>query len=236
MKGGAAQWQNAEQTEKGTSVNGRMDAGRVDTRQPTTQLPIQWPLGVKYCHHDFYEVLKMESILIALIGVGGTLLGTLIGWILNSISYRIGRTKIYGTLVTTVTIPPVSITGNVSRVKPSGPRYSMNCVAINSRQIPVILESFCIEMQADRNKEPIRLSVYESEDDCCTMENGLKVSAQIALRRQYILPRTLYEFSMKIGCSDPQIQFSRLTRQKDLRIHLVPGCGGVSVQADGCRG
>lgn len=153
----------------------------------------------------------MESILIALIGVGGTLLGTLIGWILNSLSYRIGRTKIYGTLVTTVTVPPVSIAGNAPRAKPGGPKYSMNCVAINSRQIPVILESFCMEMQTDRNKEPIRLSVYESEDDCCTMENGLKVSAQIALRRQYILPRTLYEFSMKMGCSDPQIQFSRLT-------------------------
>lgn len=153
----------------------------------------------------------MESILIALIGVGGTLLGTLIGWVLNSLSYRIGRTKIYGTLVTTVTVPSMSITGDSSKDRQSGPKYSMNCVAINSRQIPVILESFCMEMQTDRNKEPIRISVYESEDGCCTMENGLKVSAQIALRRQYILPRTLYEFSMRIGCSDPQIQFSRLT-------------------------
>lgn len=153
----------------------------------------------------------MENILIALIGVGGTLLGTLIGWILNSQSYRIGKTKIYGTLVTTVKVPPVSMTGGVTKAKCTGPEYSINCVATNSRQIPVILESFCIEMQTDRNTKPIRLSVYEPEDDCCTMANGLKISAQIALRRQYILPRTLHEFSMKIGCSDPQIQFSRLT-------------------------
>lgn len=153
----------------------------------------------------------MENILIALIGVGGTLLGTLIGWVLNSQSYRIGRTKIYGTFVTSIIAPPVSITGSVSTAEPVKKNYFMNCVAVNSRQIPVILESFCMEMQTDRNAAPIRLSVYESKDDACTMANGLKISAQIALRRQYILPRTLHEFSMKIGCSDPQIQFSRLT-------------------------
>lgn len=153
----------------------------------------------------------MENILVALIGVGGTLLGTLIGWILNSQSYRVGKTKIYGTLVTTVRVPPVSTTGNTTKAKSTGPEYFMNCVATNSRQIPIILENFCIEMQTDRNAKPIRLSVYEPEDDCCTMANGLKISAQIALRRQYILPRTLHEFSMKIGCFDPQIQFSRLT-------------------------
>lgn len=153
----------------------------------------------------------MENILIALIGVGGTLLGTLIGWILNSQSYRIGKTKIYGTLVTTVKVPPVSMTGGVTKAKCTGPEYSINCVATNSRQIPVILESFCIEMQTDRNTKPVRLQVYESENASCTMANGVKVSARIALRRQYILPRTLHEFSMKIGCSDPKIQFSRLT-------------------------
>ena len=124
----------------------------------------------------------MENILIALIGVGGTLLGTLIGWILNSQSYRVGKTKIYGTLVTTVRVPPVSMTGDVTKAKSTGPEYSMNCVATNSRQIPVILENFCIEMQTGRNAKPIRLSVYEPEDNCCTMVNGLKISARVALR------------------------------------------------------
>jgi len=66
-------------------------------------------------------------------------------------------------------------------------------------------------MQKGRNADPIRLPVYESEDDGCTMANGLKISAQIALQRQYIHPHTLHEFSMKIGCFDPEIQFSRLT-------------------------
>lgn len=87
----------------------------------------------------------MENILIALIGVGGTLLGTLIGWILNSQSYRVGKTKIYGTLVTTVKIPPASMTGGVTKAKCTGPEYSINCVATNSRQIPVILESFYLK-------------------------------------------------------------------------------------------
>ena len=50
---------------------------------------------------SFYNLEeKMDSTcLAALIGVIGTLMGIVIGWLLSLQSYKIGRTVVYGTLI-----------------------------------------------------------------------------------------------------------------------------------------
>ncbi len=151
--------------------------------------------------------MHVDSILVAVIGVFGTLAGTLLGWFLNSQSYKIGKTKIYATFVTSTALPTISLDGSV----PERPRteYLLECVASNSRQVPVILSNFHIEMVLSRHSKPIILSVVEPEIKY-TDVNGLKIGAQLALPRQLIPPHTLYEFEFKVDYCKPDIQYSQL--------------------------
>lgn len=152
----------------------------------------------------------MDGIIIALIGVCGTLAGTLLGWFLNSQSYKIGRTKIYATFVTSTSLPAASLDGSAPKHQ-ERPKteYLIQCVASNSRQVPVILSNFHVEMALDRHSKPINLSVVESEIKY-TDVNGLKIGVQLALPRQLIPPHTLCEFEFKVDYSKPDIQYSRL--------------------------
>ena len=47
-----------------------------------------------------------KEVLLTVLGVIGTLGGTLLGWLLNAYTYKIGRTEIRGTFETRITIPP----------------------------------------------------------------------------------------------------------------------------------
>lgn len=47
-----------------------------------------------------------KEVLLTVLGVIGTLGGTLLGWLLNAYTYRIGRTEIRGTFETRITVPP----------------------------------------------------------------------------------------------------------------------------------
>ncbi len=171
----------------------------------------------------------MNGIITALIGVCGTLTGTLLGWFLNSQSYRIGKTKIYATFVTSLTLPAISIDGSTPKhhSKPTT-EYLVQCVASNSRQIPVILSNFHVEMSFDRHTKPVILPVVEPEVEYSDM-NGIKVGAVLALPRQLIPPHTLYEFTFKIDYSKPDIQYSRLDliaydeKHKKHKFHLYNG-------------
>lgn len=152
----------------------------------------------------------MDGVGIALIGVCGTLAGTLLGWLLNAKSYKMGKTDIHSTFVTSMEIPAISLDGNVSTPH-SEPKieYLIQCVASNSRQIPVILSNFHVEMKLNRKSSPITLSVLEPEIKYADM-NGLKIGAQVALPRQLIPPRALHEFTFKVGYDKADIQYSRL--------------------------
>ena len=48
-----------------------------------------------------------KEVLLTALGVIGTLGGTLLGWLLNAYTYRIGKTEIRGTFETRITMPPV---------------------------------------------------------------------------------------------------------------------------------
>ena len=47
-----------------------------------------------------------KEVLLTALGVIGTLGGTLLGWLLNAYTYRIGKTEIRGTFETRITLPP----------------------------------------------------------------------------------------------------------------------------------
>ena len=47
-----------------------------------------------------------KEVLLTVLGVIGTLGGTLLGWLLNAYTYKIGRTEIRGTFETRITMPP----------------------------------------------------------------------------------------------------------------------------------
>ena len=47
-----------------------------------------------------------KEVLLTVLGVIGTLGGTLLGWLLNAYTYKIGRTEIRGTFETRITLPP----------------------------------------------------------------------------------------------------------------------------------
>ena len=46
------------------------------------------------------------EVLLTVLGIIGTLGGTLLGWLLNAYTYRIGRTEVRGTFETRITLPP----------------------------------------------------------------------------------------------------------------------------------
>ena len=79
-----------------------------------------------------------KEVLLTVLGVIGTLGGTLLGWLLNAYTYKIGRTEIHGTFETRITMPPArpddAADGSVKK------EYFIKCCAKNSRQIAVLLE------------------------------------------------------------------------------------------------
>ena len=152
----------------------------------------------------------MDALSAAIIGVLGTLAGTVLGWFLNSWAYRLGRTQIYATLVHTVEVPMAVPDGSTAR-RSSKPKreYSFRCVASNSRQIPVYLENFRVEVQSDRRSGIKRLFVYEPELSYAETRN-VRIAARVALGRQIIPPRTLYEFAFSLGDCDPEIEYSKI--------------------------
>ena len=81
-----------------------------------------------------------KEVLLTVLGVIGTLGGTLLGWLLNAYTYKIGRTEIRGTFETRITMPPArpddAAGGTVKK------EYFIKCCAKNSRQIAVLLENF----------------------------------------------------------------------------------------------
>lgn len=152
----------------------------------------------------------MDSSTTALIGVLGTLAGTILGWFLNSWAYKLGRTQIYATLVHTVEVPMAVPDGSTAK-RSSKPKreYSFRCVASNSRQIPVYLENFHVEVRNDKRSGIERLFVYEPE--LSYAETGsVRIAARVALGRQIIPPRTLYEFAFSLGDCDPEIEYSKV--------------------------
>lgn len=152
----------------------------------------------------------MNGMIVALIGVVGTLSGTLLGWILNSQSYRVGKTKIYATLVQSIELPAISLDGkNPKTQQNTQPKYLLQCIASNSRQIPAILDNFHVEMTLERRAKPIILSVYKPEIEYSEL-NGRKFGVQLALPRQLILPHTLHEFTFKVDYNSSDILYSRL--------------------------
>lgn len=152
----------------------------------------------------------MDSSTTALIGVLGTLAGTILGWFLNSWAYKLGRTQIYATLVRTVEVPMAVPDGSTAK-RSSKPKreYSFRCVASNSRQIPVYLENFHVEVRNDKRSGIERLFVYEPE--LSYAETGsVRIAARVALGRQIIPPRTLYEFAFSLSDCDPEIEYSKV--------------------------
>ena len=74
-----------------------------------------------------------KEVLLTVLGVIGTLGGTLLGWLLNAYTYRIGRTEIRGTFETRITVPPArpdDAAGGTEKKE-----YFIKCCAKNSRQI-----------------------------------------------------------------------------------------------------
>ena len=77
-----------------------------------------------------------KEVLLTVLGVIGTLGGTLLGWLLNAYTYRIGRTEIRGTFETRITVPPArpdDAAGGTEKKE-----YFIKCCAKNSRQIAVL--------------------------------------------------------------------------------------------------
>ena len=80
-----------------------------------------------------------KEVLLTVLGVIGTLGGTLLGWLLNAYTYKIGRTEIRGTFETRITMPPArpdDAAGGTEKKE-----YFIKCCAKNSRQIAVFYRS-----------------------------------------------------------------------------------------------
>ena len=151
-----------------------------------------------------------NEILIALIGVGGTLLGTILGWLLNALSYKIGKTTIFATPIQSMDLPPISLNGKQqASERPPKIKYLYSCIASNSRQVPVILDHFHVEMKLSKNSKPVRLSVLMPEDSCVEVK-WVFVSAPLSLPRQVIEPRTLTEFTFRVDYDKPDIQYAQI--------------------------
>ena len=72
-----------------------------------------------------------KEVLLTALGVIGTLGGTLLGWLLNAYTYRIGKTEIRGTFETRITMPPVRPDDAVDETVKK--EYFIKCCAKNSR-------------------------------------------------------------------------------------------------------
>ena len=146
----------------------------------------------------------MDGLITTLVGIIGTLSGTLLGWFLNSQSYKLGKTKIYATLIKSITIPVQMGDDTTTCESTSSQKYLFECVAYNSKQIPVILKNFHIELLTDRHSNPISAPILLPEISY-TEINGIKIGAELALPRQLIMPRTLHEFTFKVNYHNDDI-------------------------------
>lgn len=151
----------------------------------------------------------MDGLITTLVGIIGTLSGTLLGWFLNSQSYKLGKTKIYATLIKSITIPVQMGDDTTTCESTSSQKYLFECVAYNSKQIPVILKNFHIELLTDRHSNPISAPILLPEISY-TEINGIKIGAELALPRQLIMPRTLHEFTFKVNYHNDDIYDSRI--------------------------
>ena len=154
--------------------------------------------------------MQLNDIFIALIGVGGTLLGTIIGWVLSALSYKIGRITVHADFQTIIHLPAISLDGapaqNHSQPKTE---YLFDCVASNSKQIPVLLKSFHFEMRHSKKDKPIILQAFMPEEASAQV-GKIRITAPIQFGVQRIEPRTLTEFKIKISSDNPDIQFSKI--------------------------
>ena len=148
------------------------------------------------------------EVLLAVLGIVGTLGGALLGWLLNVYTYKIGRTVIRGTFETKITLPPVqsgrAVTGTAKT------EYSIKCCAKNSRQIAVLLEDFYFEVQKTKGSKVVRVPALNAEDSCCSVE-PIQVTARTTMEPQIIEPRKLNFFTVQIDTNDLEIQYAKLT-------------------------
>ena len=162
-----------------------------------------------------------STCLAALIGVIGTLMGIVIGWLLSLQSYKIGRTVVYGSL----------IVKKDNLVQTNKTDYIVRCVVHNSRQIPVILDNFSLEIKSCNSAKTSIQRIIEPEVNYY-MINGIKIGAETSVKPQFIHPRTLQEFSFKIVDADQSIMKSKLTliafdeKHKKQRFQLYDGTKG----------
>lgn len=162
-----------------------------------------------------------STCLAALIGVIGTLMGIVIGWLLSLQSYKIGRTVVYGTLIVKKDI----------LVQTNKTDYIVRCVVHNSRQIPVILDNFSLEIKTCNPAKTYIQRIIEPEVNYYTI-NGIKIGAETSVKSQFIQPRTLQEFSFKIVDADESIMKSKLIliafdeKHKKQRFQLYDGTKG----------
>ena len=136
----------------------------------------------------------------ALIGVLGTLFGTVAGWFLSLQSYKIGRTVIHGKLIVNHNILPDK----------NETVYLVRCVVHNSRQIPVILDDFRLEKKTCNPTVTTIMRIVEPDVKYHDI-NGIKIGAELALKPLFIEPRTLQEFSFRIPEADCNITKCKLT-------------------------
>ena len=108
-----------------------------------------------------------KEVLLTVLGIIGTLGGTLLGWLLNAYTYKIGRTEIHGTFETRITMPPArpddAADGSVKK------EYFIKCCAKNSRQIAVLLENFYFEVQKSKGAKIVRISALNEKDSCLSL-------------------------------------------------------------------
>ena len=170
------------------------------------------------------------EVLLTVLGIIGTLGGTLLGWLLNAYTYRIGRTEVRGTFETRITLPPARpddvVDGTVKK------EYFIKCCAKNSRQIAVLLENFHFEVQKSKGAKTVRVSALNGNDSCCCVGN-VQVSARTAMAPQIIEPRKLQFFTGRIDTTDPEIQYAKLTLcayDEDGKLHKLLVYNGLKVK------
>ncbi len=171
-----------------------------------------------------------KEVLLTVLGVIGTLGGTLLGWLLNAYTYKIGRTEIHGTFETRITMPPArpddAADGSVKK------EYFIKCCAKNSRQIAVLLENFYFEVQKSKGAKIVRISALNEKDSCCCVGN-VQVSARTAMTPQIIEPRKLQFFTVRIDTADSEIQYTKLTLcayDEDGKLHKFLVYNGLKVK------
>ena len=149
-----------------------------------------------------------SDVLLAVLGIVGTLGGALLGWLLNAYTYKIGRTVIRGTFETTITLPPARPGSTVTGTAKT--EYSIKCCAKNSRQIAVLLEGFYFEVQKSKGVKTVRVPALSAEDSCCSV-GPIQVTARTTMEPQIIEPRKLNFFTVRIDTNDSETQYAKLT-------------------------